>query len=83
MVQNRGTETLINTRVRISTPTGDLTSNITSLAVNAVKTIRVPISQPTTASMRYGSQVILSQGRTDAKPANDRRVETYVPAGTK
>ena len=83
MVQNRGTENLINTRVKISTPTGDVTSNITSLAVNAVKTIRVPISQPTAASMRYGSQVILSQGRTDAKPANDRRVETYVPAGGK
>ena len=83
MVQNRGTENLINTRVRISTPTGDVTSNITSLAVNAVKTIRVPISQPTAASMRYGSQVILSQGRTDAKPSNDRRVETYVPAGGK
>ncbi len=83
MVQNRGTETLINTGVRISTPTGDITSNITSLAVNAVKTIRVPISQPTAPSMRYDSKVILSQGRTDAKPSNDRRVETYVPVGRK
>ncbi len=79
MVQNRGTETLINTGVRISTPTGEVTSNITSLAVNAVKTIRVPISAPTAASMRYDSKVILSQGRTDAKPSNDRRAETYVP----
>ena len=83
MVQNRGTETLINTGVRISTPTGDVTSNITSLAVNAVKTIRVPISQPKAPSMRYDSKVILSQGRTDAKPANDRRVETYVPVSRK
>lgn len=83
MVQNRGTETLINTAVRISTPTGEVDSNITSLAVNAVKTIRVPISAPTAASMRYDSKVILSQGRTDAKPSNDRRVETYVPVGRK
>lgn len=83
MVQNRGTETLINTGVRISTPTGDVTSNITSLAVNAVKTIRVPISQPKAPSMRYDSKVILSQGRTDAKPGNDRRVETYVPVSRK
>ncbi len=83
MVQNRGTETLINTGVRIFTPTGDVTSNITSLAVNAVKTIRVPISQPTAASLRYGSKVVLSQGRTDAKPTNDSRVEIYVPAGSK
>lgn len=83
MVQNRGTETLINTSVRISTPTGEVTSNITTLAVNAVKTIRVPISAPTAPSMRYDSRVILSQGRTDAKPANDRRAETYVPLGSK
>ena len=83
MVQNRGTENLINTSVRISTPTGDVTSNITSLAVNAVKTIRVPISAPPAASMRYDSRVTLSQGRTDAKPANDRRAETYVPVSRK
>jgi len=83
MVQNRGTEALINTGVRISTPTGEVNSNITSLAVNAVKTIRVPIPQPTAPSMRYDSQVILSQGRTDAKPSNDRRAETYVPVGRK
>ena len=80
LVQNRGTETLINTGVRISTPTGDVNTNITSLAPNAVKTIRVPIPQQTAPSMRYDSQVILSQGRTDAKPANDRRAETYVPS---
>lgn len=80
MVQNRGTENLINTSVKISTPTGEVTSNITSLAVNAVKTIRVPISAPTAASMRYDSTVTLSGGRKDAKPANDRRAETYVPA---
>jgi Subtilase family len=83
MVQNRGTENLINTSVRISTPTGEVTSNITSLPVNAVKTIRVPISAPTAPSMRYDSRVILSQGRTDAKPANDRRAETYVPVSRK
>ncbi len=83
MVQNRGTETLINTGVRISTPTGEVISNITSLGVNAVKTIRVPIPQPAVASMRYDSRVILSQGRQDAKPSNDRRAETYVPVDRK
>ncbi len=79
MVQNRGTETLINTGVRISTPTGEVVSNITSLGVNAVKTIRVPIPQAKASSMRYDSRVILSQDRQDAKPSNDRRAETYVP----
>ncbi|MES2922157.1 MAG: S8 family serine peptidase [Verrucomicrobiota bacterium] len=83
MVQNRGTEPLINTSVKIATPTGEVTSNITSLAVNAVKTIRVPISAPTAPSMRYDSTVMLSGGRTDAKPGNDRRAETYVPVSGK
>lgn len=83
MVQNRGTENLINTSVRISTPTGEVTSNITSLAVNAVKTIRVPISAATAPSMRYDSTVVLSGGRKDAKPGNDRRAETYVPVSRK
>lgn len=82
LVQNRGTETLINTGVRISTPGGVVVSNITSLAVGGVQTIRVPISQPPAAGMNFGSQVNLSGGRTDAQPSNDRRAETYVPPGT-
>ena len=82
LVQNRGTEPLINTALRISTPAGVVTSNITSLAVNGVQTIRVPISQQA-SSMRYESSVQLSGGRQDSKPSNNRRVETYVPAGAK
>ncbi|MEY3894828.1 MAG: hypothetical protein RLZZ214_347, partial [Verrucomicrobiota bacterium] len=80
LVQNRGTEPLVNTAVRISTPGGVVDSNITTLPVNGVRTIRVPITQPTTTGMRYDSSVRLSDGRSDAKPSNDRRVETYVPA---
>lgn len=80
LVQNRGTEPLVNTSVRISTPGGVVGSNITTLPVNGVRNIRVPINQPTAAGMRYDSSVRLSDGRSDAKPSNDRRVETYVPA---
>jgi hypothetical protein len=80
LVQNRGTERLVNTSVRISTPVGTVTSNITHLDVNAVHTVRVPIPQATATSMRYDSRVMLSDGRRDAKPSNDRRVEVYVPA---
>lgn len=83
MVQNRGTETLINTGVQISTPTGVVRSNITTLPVNAVQTIRVPIPAPSADSMRYDSKVTLSGGYKDAKPSNDRRADTYVPAVTK
>ncbi len=83
LVQNRGTETLINTAVRISTPTGVVNSNVTALAAGAVQAIRVPISQQAAASIRFESEVSLSGGREDAKPSNDRRVETYAAAGTK
>ena len=79
LVQNRGTETLINTNVRISTPSGTIDANISSLPPNAVQTIRVPVSGNVAADSRYDSQVTLSGGRRDAKPSNDRRVETYVP----
>ncbi len=83
LVQNRGTETLINTDVRISTPYGIVNSNITSLAANAVQTILVPLNGSSPDGMNISSQVILANGRTDAKPANDSRVVTYVPAGAK
>ena len=80
LVQNRGTEPLVNTAVQISTPSGVVNTNITTLGVNAVQTIRVPITQANAASLRFDSIVRLSGGRSDAKPSNDRRVETYVPA---
>jgi hypothetical protein len=80
LVQNRGTEPLVNTQVQISTPTGMVTSNITSLPVNGVRTIRLPITRSTADSLRYESRVSLSGGISDAKPSNDRRVESYVPA---
>ncbi|NQW99800.1 S8 family serine peptidase [bacterium] len=80
LVQNRGTEPLVNASLQISTPGGMVTSNISTLAVNAVRTVRVPITQSTAASLRYDSRVRLADGRSDAKPSNDRRVETYVPA---
>lgn len=83
LVQNRGTETLINTGVQISTPAGMVTSNITSLPVNGVKTIRVPINGVSGDGMRFDSRVNLSGGLRDAKPSNDHRVETYVKAGRK
>ncbi len=83
LVQNRGTETLINSNVQISTPYGIVNSNITLLAANAVQAIRVPLNGASADGMSIVSQVILSNGRKDAKPANDRRVVTYVPAGAK
>jgi hypothetical protein len=85
LIQNRGTENLINTAVRVSTGGISTTHNITTLAPNAVTTVRVPITRPPTAGtaqLQVDSGVSLSGGLIDAKPSNDRRIETYAPAGS-
>lgn len=85
VVQNQGTETLINTAVNVSTGGGVQSINLTTLAPGASTTVFVPVTQsPTAASSSFtvDSKVVLSGGLIDAKPSNDRRVETYVPAGT-
>ena len=84
LVQNRGTETLVNTAVRVSTGAGVVSTNLTSLAPNAVRTVRVPITRPPSGNnnkFNVESKVVLSGGFKDAKPSNDRRSETYVATG--
>lgn len=86
LIQNRGTETLVNTSVQVSVGTNIVSANLTSLAPNAVQTVRVPIPEPASAysnGLQVASQVLLSGGLQDAQPSNDRRVETYVPTGSK
>lgn len=85
LIQNRGTENLINTAVRVSTGGMVTTNNITTLAPNAVTTVRVPINRPPTsgtAELQVDAGVAISGGLIDAKPSNDRKIETYAPAGT-
>ena len=84
LVQNRGTEMLVNTAVNVSSGGGVVSTNLTSLAPNAVQTIHVPITQPAATyadGIRVEARVALGGGIKDAKPSNDRRVETYVAAG--
>jgi hypothetical protein len=86
LVQNRGTETLINTTVQVSTASGVVAANITALAPNAVQTVRVPIVQPASAypnGISVDSRVVLAGALQDARPSNNRRVETYVAAGSR
>lgn len=83
LIQNRGTETLVNTRVQITTPGGTVKSNITTLPANGVTTVRVPISGKLANGLQYGSQVTLTGPTKDSKPSNDKRVEVYVPAAGK
>lgn len=84
LVQNRGTETLLNSTVEVTAGGRTVTRNVTTLAPNAVTTVRVPISNPPSAgnsSFSVFSQVRVSSGVKDAKPSNDRRSENYVAAG--
>jgi hypothetical protein len=83
LVQNRGTEMLINTSLQVSTGGSPSTHNITTLAPNAVTTVRVPVMRPTSPgsdSLQVDARVGLSGGFIDAKPANDRRIEIHAPA---
>lgn len=82
VIQNRGTETLINTAVTINHPGGTTTANLTTLAPNAVRAVTVPLpiqDYNQGNPLRFDSRVSLGQGHADANPANDRRVETHHP----
>jgi hypothetical protein len=79
LVQNRGTEPLVNTAVGITIGGNSSTGNITTLAPNSVATIRVPITRPPVAgsgNLVVDSRVFLTGGVTDAKPSNDSRIES-------
>jgi hypothetical protein len=79
LVQNRGTENLINTLVTVKQGDLEVPINITQLAPNDVTTVRVPISNPPTAGqpLRVESGVSLGLNRTDSNPQNDQRAATY------
>jgi hypothetical protein len=80
LVQNRGTEPLINTTVQFSNGSSQNSANITNLAPNGVHAVLVTIPKPpTSSSFTVSSRVVLSNGLTDAKPSNDSRVITYAP----
>jgi hypothetical protein len=84
-VQNRGTETLINTAVNINTGFSTAPINITTLAPGEIRTLTIPINDSrlqASESFQFDSTVSLSGGQTDSNPSNDRRVETFVPAGS-
>lgn len=83
LVQNRGTERLVNTGVEISSLSGIVRANVTSLDVGQVRVITVPISSATGTQFSFESRVTLSGGVRDVKPANDRNRFTYVSAGAK
>jgi len=84
LVENRGTETLINTAVSISVGATRSSNNITALAPNKATIIRVPLPRAAdSSSLVVDSRVSLTGGRADARPANDRRLASYAVAGSR
>lgn len=80
VVQNRGTEMLVNTAVKVSVGGMSTTSNLSTLAPNAVTTVRVPVHQDwneATGGLRIESNTQVSGGVVDIKPSNDRLIEIH------
>ncbi|MFK7849360.1 MAG: S8 family serine peptidase [Akkermansiaceae bacterium] len=74
LVQNLGTETLINAGVSVALNGIATTANITTLAPGESRVISVPAGQ--TADLNIQSSVQLSGDQVDQRPANDSRSQT-------
>jgi hypothetical protein len=74
VVQNRGTTTLINAPVQVTTPAGTSTMNVSTLQPGDITTFTLPLTI-TDAGARVQSQV--SSGTGDIKPSNNRRTDVY------
>jgi hypothetical protein len=79
-VQNRGTSTLVNTPVEVTTPGGTTTLNITTLQAGDFTTFTLPLSF-TGDSAVIQSRVQVT-GVNDLKPSNNRRTDVYTPPAT-
>lgn len=69
LVQNLGTETLINANVSVSVNGAITNANITTLAPGDTRVINVPLGEA--ASLNIQGGVRLSHGQTDQRPSND------------
>ncbi len=71
-VQNRGTETLINSLVVITTPAGATTINATTIPPGAIQSFTAPFGSNGNGDQGISATVTLSQG-IDLTPDNNRR----------
>ncbi len=84
VIQNRGTEMLVNAGVLVRSSAGSIPFNITTLLPNAIQTFTLPLpgaSWNSTAPLTFDSAVSLSGSQTDSNPSNNRRVDSYSPGG--
>ncbi len=80
VVENRGTEMLVNSTVSVNTPFGAQNVNITNLAPDQIHTVNVPlpgVDWNNPGTLTFDSSVQISGSNPDSNPANNRRVETY------
>ena len=82
-VQNRGTTTLVNTFVEVSSPVGTRRFNATTIAPGAIQTFSMPIrlsGLPQNTPLQVNSTITLGTMGQDVTPQNNRREDTlYVP----
>ncbi len=76
VVENRGTATMINSPVQVTTPGGTSTMNITNLLPGHITTFTLPL-QMTEDGAKVQSQVQVTNGGNDIKPSNNRRTDVY------
>jgi hypothetical protein len=74
VVQNRGTATLVNAPVQVTTPAGTSTMYVSTLRPGDIATFTLPLTIPATGA-RIQSQV--SGGAGDIKPSNNRRTDGF------
>lgn len=77
LVQNLGTETLINTGVSVNVNGSTTNANITTLAPNESRVITIPGSNNATLNIQGNVQI--SSGQNDQRPSNDSLSTTIGP----
>ncbi|NQX01015.1 S8 family serine peptidase [bacterium] len=78
-VQNRGTATLVNTLLEISTLVGSRQFNATTMAPGAIQTFSMSVRLngfPQTAPIEVNSSLVLGTTGQDITPRNNRRSDT-------
>lgn len=77
MIQNQGTETLVNAGITVNVNGTTTRANITTLAVGDTRVVTVPVGS--TEGLNIQGSVQLSGGQTDQRPSNDSLSQS-VPA---
>ncbi|MGA0845889.1 MAG: S8 family peptidase [Luteolibacter sp.] len=72
LIQNRGTETMVNSLVEIQINGRSNRANITSLAPNEVTTVRVPLVE-SSGGIEVNARVGITGDHVDIKPDNNSR----------